>query len=145
MVRNEGLGIKETNIEGPEIEQQESKLREDPRTPGEVMGDGTTKIFDINNEGGELLSWIYVGHGEWAQMGSSGQTKESHLVLEWEDQHSIAELYNIDRDIQRHQDVITGGYPNRWGARIPVPTKWNLELLHSLLHEYDDREVVEWM
>ena len=41
--------------------------------------------------------------------------------------------------------VLREGYPNRWGARRPVRTKWNLELLEELLEDYEDKEVVEWM
>ena len=31
------------------------------------------------------------------------------------------------------QQVMQNGYPNAWGAHIPVNTKWNLELLEQLL------------
>ena len=40
---------------------------------------------------------------------------------------------------------MTLGYPNRWGARIPVKSNWNLELLESLLQDYEDKELVEWL
>ena len=35
--------------------------------------------------------------------------------------------------------------PAEGGARIPVQTKWNLELFAELLQDYDDAEVVEWI
>ena len=31
------------------------------------------------------------------------------------------------------------------GARIPVPHKWNLELLANLLGDYQHRDIVEWL
>lgn len=34
---------------------------------------------------------------------------------------------------------------NRFGARIPLPTKMNLTLWDSLLENYHDREVIEWL
>ena len=37
------------------------------------------------------------------------------------------------------------GYPNAWGARIPLETNWNLELLASLLEGYEDKVVVDWL
>ena len=37
------------------------------------------------------------------------------------------------------------GYPNAWNARIPVKSGWNLELMDSLLVNYEDREVVSWL
>ena len=35
------------------------------------------------------------------------------------------------------------GYPNIWGARRPVRTKWNLDKFEELLKDYDDKQVVE--
>ena len=51
----------------------------------------------------------------------------------------------MDTDLQLHEAVLKGGYPNRWGARIPVKTKWNLERFEELLKDYSDSEVVEWI
>ena len=50
-----------------------------------------------------------------------------------------------DEDIRLHHQVITEGYPNRWGARRPVKTKWNLEKFEELLTNYHDKEVVDWI
>ena len=41
--------------------------------------------------------------------------------------------------------VMEHGYPNAWGAQVPVESGWNLELLDSLLRGYEDREVVTWL
>ena len=41
--------------------------------------------------------------------------------------------------------MLKNGYPNRWGARIPVNTKWNLERFQELLENYEDKDVVEWL
>ena len=35
----------------------------------------------------------------------------------------------MDRDLQLHDEVLTKGYPNRWGARIPVPPSGRLPSL----------------
>ena len=43
------------------------------------------------------------------------------------------------------QRVMKEGYPNAWGARIPVYSPWNLELFKSLLHDYHDWEIMEWL
>ena len=51
----------------------------------------------------------------------------------------------MDPDLKLHEDVIKGGYPNIWGARIPIETKWDLDLFSRLLENYEDREVVQWM
>ena len=44
-----------------------------------------------------------------------------------------------------HWRVLQGNYPNAWGAQIPVPTTWNLELFNALLGEYHDKEVIQWL
>ena len=87
---------------------------------------------------------MYLGHGEWTQVSEDNQTGQSTTILqeaEWVQQW----LATVDPDIQIHQQVIRNGYPNRWGAKIPVKTKWNLKLLEEWLHNYEDKEIVEWM
>ena len=54
-------------------------------------------------------------------------------------------LGHNDEDICRHEQVLKGGYPNRWGARIEVQSSWNLELMGDLLKDYQDRDIVEWL
>lgn len=47
--------------------------------------------------------------------------------------------------MQLHKRVAAYGVCNRFGARIPVNFHWNLSLFDSLLFDYEDREVVEWL
>ena len=63
--------------------------------------------------------------------------REPRWVQEW--------LGKVDKDIWLHNQVIRGGYPNRWGAQIPVESKWNLELFSKLLEGYYDRDITEWI
>lgn len=51
----------------------------------------------------------------------------------------------FSKQVQLSWRVIESGKYNRYGLRIPVNTKWNLDLLESLLQGYDDIEVVEWL
>ena len=62
---------------------------------------------------------------------------ESHQAIQW--------LYNLDEDIRNHMDVMKKGYPNRWGAKIHIKSRWDLNLLEKLLRKYEDKEVVEWL
>ena len=48
-------------------------------------------------------------------------------------------------EIRLNQTVRHKGYPNRWGAKIPIKPNWNIELLEDLLQDYEDKEIVEWM
>ena len=48
-------------------------------------------------------------------------------------------------DIMLAHKVIESGWPNRFGCRIPLHTKWNLQLFDALLMDYEDREVIEWL
>ena len=48
-------------------------------------------------------------------------------------------------DILLAHKVLQSGVPNRFGCIIPVSSYWNIELLRSLLVDYHDIEVTEWM
>ena len=41
--------------------------------------------------------------------------------------------------------LMENGYPNAWGARIPVKSSWNIQLLKGLLQNYHDYEVIDWL
>lgn len=47
--------------------------------------------------------------------------------------------------VQLSWRVIESGTFNRYGVRQLVSTKWNLDLLETMLIGYDDSEVVEWL
>ena len=85
-----------------------------------------------------------MGHGEWVSPEEeTGINKtmqldrEPHWIYKWR--------CNNDEDIKLHQEVWDNGYPNRWGAKRPIKTKWNLDRFKELLIGYEDVEVVEWM
>ena len=48
-------------------------------------------------------------------------------------------------DILLAHKVIESGVPNRFGARIPLITNWNLYNFAQLLRGYEDMEVIEWL
>ena len=64
-------------------------------------------------------------------------------------------IYDINSCIMlfdsTHDDVTLAhrvkreGYPNVYGARIPVKSNWNLEVMSDLLQDYPDKEVVEFL
>ena len=41
--------------------------------------------------------------------------------------------------------VRASGKPNYFGARIPVPTHWDLNLLETLLADYEDKMIVDFL
>ena len=67
------------------------------------------------------------------------------IQVEWEPQWIYKWRCTEDADIKLHQEVLEGGYPNRWGARRPVKSTWNTDLLDQLLIDYEDKDVVEWI
>ena len=87
---------------------------------------------------------IYVGHGEWHNLTAERKEDRRGMLPLFSD---IARgwLSSTDYDIWLHDKVWERGYPNRWGAMIPVKSTWNLELMESLLNGYEDQEVVEWL
>ena len=93
----------------------------------------------------------YVGQGEWVLLDSStGQEAADTLKgdsssIGWDPEWIHKWRCTIDKDLQLHERVIREGYPNRWGAQVPIETRWNLDRLQELLHNYEDQEVVEWI
>ena len=41
--------------------------------------------------------------------------------------------------------IRASGKPNYLEARVPVPTHWDLDLLESLLEDYDDKLIVDFL
>ena len=54
-------------------------------------------------------------------------------------------LFSAMSDVMLAHKVIEYGCPNRFGARIPLTTNWNIPLMSSLLADYEDREILEWL
>ena len=60
-------------------------------------------------------------------------------------QINILKMQTDNEDLMLAHMVRKQGYPNRFGTKIPIKTKWNLDKLGQLLNNYQDKEVVEWM
>ena len=52
---------------------------------------------------------------------------------------------NYIQDLLLAHKVIQSGIPNRFGCRIPVKSTWNIPLMESLLSQYHDKDVLEWL
>ena len=89
--------------------------------------------------------WQYMGEGEWVTMEDQVASSDHGNKLRTAGLRALQWLNNTDPDINLHNRVRREGYPNRWGARIPVESSWNVELLDSLLVEYHNRDIVEWI
>ena len=50
-----------------------------------------------------------------------------------------------DEDLMVAHLVSTNGYPNRYGARIPLKTKWNIHKFEEMLQGYADIDIIEWL
>ena len=75
--------------------------------------------------------------------------------LDMPDEMIDPEFFNSIIDCNTQQNFIEGillanmvmnsGVHNRWGCRIPVKSNWNVNLFDSLLSEYHDREILEFL
>ena len=104
-----------------------------------------TEQTDCNSMWGPQEGWIYLGNGEWVEPIQAGTGSQHGNKLEKEPEWKQEWLKRVDKDIWLHNEVLRRGYPNRWGARMEIESKWNLELFSSLLTDYYDREVTEWL
>ena len=87
---------------------------------------------------------IYQGHGEWAQ----AEGEENLITIRQLDTAGVKEEIQLqieNEDLMMAHLVLKKGYPNRFGARIPIKCKWDIQVLEQKLQGYEDLEVVEWM
>ena len=118
------------------------------REPIHTSGEDQESQEVTGDQGGHpweaQVGWTYIGHGEWSQ---TEETQEKGLALQVQQEPYWTQwwLEKNDEDINRHMQVKCNGYPNRWGARRVVPSKWNLELMETWLQDYEDKEVVQWL
>ena len=122
---------------------------------GETSGDSS--LTTQHSQAGEwrelevqLLDQTYIGEGIWEPTGSSSPEGEGDTIPVREDMAVEPQWIHkwrvtVDKDLALHEQVLRLGYPNRWGARIELEHKWNLQLFRDLLQGYEDTEVVEWI
>ena len=91
------------------------------------------------------VGWIYAGHGEWVPADNGLEVSSHGNDLEREPRWVQQWLNNNDTDIGLCNKVRDLGYPNRWGAKHRVTSKWNLDKFEQLLKDYEDKEIVKWL
>ena len=69
----------------------------------------------------------------------------SHTHFTFTSKEIMERLRHTNPDIDLNRKVWEGGYPNRWGAKIPIKPNWNLQLFEEELQGYEDIEIIEWM
>ena len=114
-------------------------MKETRQEVNQVTNDEPHRSTDNNED--EL---IYMGHGEWTPRDPKyikGAGRQLQYMTKMERMESQIE----NEDLMLAELVRKGGYPNRFGAKIPIKTKWNIELLADLLKDYEDKDIVEWM
>ena len=94
---------------------------------------------------GEQLPTNTEMHEVWEEVAERDLDPLSHTDITMADQKTINQLHKEFPDIALCKKVRKQGYPNRWGAKIPIQANWNLELFEALLTDYHDAEIVEWM
>ena len=126
-----------------------SHSKEEERAQEPVGSQGVEPQHEVKDKSNLLweaqMDWTYIGHGEWVQVDNPQEAKPHGNTLEHEPDWVKSWMgKNID-DIKLHNEVWAGGYPNRWGAKKEVNSKWNLTLIAELLKQYDDKDIVEWI
>ena len=85
---------------------------------------------------------------EWWQCWEEEQDTldmESSSHITWASTEEMKHYAQAFPEIDLNRKVREKGYPNRWGARIPIHNQWNIELLENLLQDYHDNDIIEWM
>ena len=58
---------------------------------------------------------------------------------------NVNKVNSVAHDLLIMHKVTDSGLPNRFGCRIPINTNWNLDLMDTLLSDYENRDVIEWL
>ena len=85
---------------------------------------------------------------EWADTDSHIDDPELMVDQKTLKQASTMEIMRLQTqnpDLMLTHLVWQKGYPNRYGARIPLKNRWNLDRLEELLVDYQDKEIIEWL
>ena len=106
---------------------------------GETVNEISSNIWEPQ------ASWVYAGHGEWIQADSEQDTKNQGNMLQHEPDLIKQWWASHDEDVKLNAVVRREGYPNRWGAKQEVKSRWNLHKFAELLHNYEDKEIVQWL
>ena len=99
----------------------------------QVLGDPENWAADV----------AYIGQGEWITLKEDHSTMKKVTKLPYMDTWERLQVEIENEDIMMARLVNEKGYPNMFGARLPVKSKWNLEKLEQLLQDYNDKEVIE--
>ena len=135
--------------DGDETQQQRQQHIDTTKTePGVVLTDCTQptqtdrpQLIQDHTESTQM----YLGEGHWTTLTESIDLDQKEVKLETMSTLERLSVEIENEDIMKAHLVNQRGYPNRFGARIPVFCKWNLDLLEDKLVDYHDKEVVEWM
>ena len=90
---------------------------------------------------------IYIGEGTWDNTMEHTEDMEQNTVKPMATKEEIAQWQEEDEDLNIAEKVMRGGYPNRYGARIPIKSPWNVQALKHKLqaNQYQDMEITEWL
>ena len=82
---------------------------------------------------------------EWEENGEDPGTMEPYRECSKAPTLQQLQMQMENPDLMNNYLVRKKGYPNRYGARIPLNSNWDLDRLEELLQEYQDKEIVEWI
>ena len=125
----------------PQIEDSVTEVKVQHNPP---MNEFMDKEPISNSQEDTSQEWMYQEGGELEHQDDPTHM-ENNPVMEMVDSLKEMKMQLENDDLMRAHMVKTGGYPNRYGAKIPVQCKWNLEKFEELLQDYEDKEVTEWM
>ena len=107
-----------------------------------------SKLPELHVEDGKQFAEIYndILLSEWQTDNEldSPSLHETLLSHPQDTKHNINDIRFLNDLIIAHK-VIKSGVPNKLGCMIPVNSTWNIPLFRSLLGDYHDIDVVNWL
>ena len=90
-----------------------------------------------------LNTGTYLGEGEWDFSADEVQHMHKTKHMKTTGEMTRMQLHIESEDLMTAQLVRKKGYPNMFGARIPVKSRWNIKLLEHKLQGYHDKQIIE--
>ena len=124
------------------IESEELRSHSHAHALEQKSHSNTNQVGEDSNTAWQILEQV-----EW-EVNTDDLEKMTVSKKENIEYHTTMERLKIEthtEELMLRNRVLKEGYPNRFGARIQVPTKINLKLFEQELEGYHDTEVIEWM
>ena len=116
--------------------------RPHPANSSDCPRSDTDADIDVMDEWLPIIKYESPG---WDWLEDEVDTPDSQVEVMKDSLDQVSPSDPVQRIIQAALEVQASGKPNRYGCKIPVGCKWDLERPEKFLDEYADKSLVLWL